>query len=111
VVVANLYSKAVAAGLKAASPVPATLRLSRSYLKREPFWFAVLLIVIGVVFGSLNAGPIVWVPILLGVALLVFGRTKETVTLVVSAAEGGTTVAATGSATGRLAEFVDGVYS
>lgn len=107
---ANLAAAAIAGGLKTESPVPGAMTLSRRYLRGSVLVFALAVIGMGVVLGAFGAGPVVWLPVAFGVLLLWLGRTSEQVTLVMSPSNGGTVVAATGSATGPLADFVDGVY-
>ena len=63
----------------------------------------------GVVAGSLNAGPIVWLFVIGGILLIVFVKQSETVSLVVTDGGGGVDVTATGTAGGDLREFVAGL--
>ncbi len=109
--VPNLAAAATTQGLKAEAPVPGTLMLSRRFLPQWVVALGVVLIGFGVVAGSFGAGPIIWAFVAVGVLLMIFVRQTETVSLVVTDSPGGAQVDASGSASGKLEEFIGGLLA
>ena len=109
VLVPHVAAAATTNGLKVAAPVPGTLMLTRSFRPGWSVLVGICLIVFALVAGSLDAGPIVWLFVVVGVLLIIFVKQSETVSLVVTDGGGGVDVTATGTAGDDLRDFVAGV--